>query len=166
MPLFSSSWRLSLVFQNYCINWLWEFLGHKPTFKHPINSFCIKFKRFQHLACMLTVARYTGHRESAICQLRASDFLRTPEHAARVLAGLGRDEDHARHCQFGGLWWRAESAFRIRTPGDRRAPYRSCYWRPGATARRRILRRMSSATCGTSLSWRVRPRLAIAYASS
>ena len=31
------------------------------------------------LSCMLTLARYTGHREGAICALRASDVLRTPE---------------------------------------------------------------------------------------
>ena len=37
------------------------------------------------LACMLTLARYTGHREGAICQLRANDFLRTK---AEVRAAL------------------------------------------------------------------------------
>ena len=39
------------------------------------------------LACMLALARWTGHREGAICQLRAGDFLRTKE---EVRAGAQR----------------------------------------------------------------------------
>lgn len=61
------------------------------------------------LACMLSLARYTGHRENAICQLHASDFLRTPEDVAATLAALGHDERRADHFPHGGLRWRAES---------------------------------------------------------
>ena len=61
------------------------------------------------LACMLSLARWTGHRENAICELRVSDFLRTPDDVARALAGLGQDETRAAHFPLGGLLWRAES---------------------------------------------------------
>lgn len=61
------------------------------------------------LSCMLTLARYTGHREGAICALRASDVLRTPEAVREALADLGLDERRAEHMPNGALRWRAET---------------------------------------------------------
>lgn len=61
------------------------------------------------LACMLALARYTGHREGAICQLRVNDFLRTKQEVRAALGALGSDERHAEHYPHGGLRWRAES---------------------------------------------------------
>ena len=60
------------------------------------------------LGTMLTLARYTGRRENAICQLRVSDFLRTVEDVRTALGGLGLDEGHAGHFPNGGIRWRAE----------------------------------------------------------
>ena len=61
------------------------------------------------LACMLTLARYTGHREGAICGLRANDFLRTKEEVRAALGALGLDERQADAYPHGGLRWRAET---------------------------------------------------------
>ena len=61
------------------------------------------------LACMLALARYTGHRENAICRLRANDFLRTKEEVRAALGALGFDERQADYYPHGGLRWRAES---------------------------------------------------------
>ncbi|HZD04256.1 MAG TPA: tyrosine-type recombinase/integrase, partial [Longimicrobiales bacterium] len=61
------------------------------------------------LACMLTLARYTGRRESAICGLMASDLLRTPEAVRGTLAAMGQDERRAAHFPHGGLRWRADT---------------------------------------------------------
>ena len=61
------------------------------------------------LACMLALARYAGHRENAICQLRVSDFLRTKREVRAVLGALGLDERQADYFPNGGLRWRAES---------------------------------------------------------
>ena len=61
------------------------------------------------LACMLALARYTGHRESAICQLKANDFLRTKAEVRAALGALGFDERQADYYPHGGLRWRAES---------------------------------------------------------
>ena len=58
---------------------------------------------------MLALARYTGHREGAICQLRANDFLRTKEEVRAALGALGFDERQADYYPHGGLRWRAES---------------------------------------------------------
>ena len=61
------------------------------------------------LRCMLALARYTGRRESAICQLRASDILRDPKTMRAALATQGLDESQAEHWQHGAIRWRAES---------------------------------------------------------
>ncbi|MCH7856055.1 MAG: tyrosine-type recombinase/integrase [Gemmatimonadetes bacterium] len=61
------------------------------------------------LGCMLVIARYTGHRENAICQLRANDFLRTKEEVRAALGALGLDERQADYYPHGGLHWRKES---------------------------------------------------------
>jgi hypothetical protein len=60
------------------------------------------------LRCMLALARYTGRRETAICELRACDVLRSREAILRVLAETGGDERLADHMPFGGIRWRAE----------------------------------------------------------
>ena len=59
------------------------------------------------LACMLALARYTGHREGAICQLQVNDFLRTKEEVRAALGALGFDERQADYYPHGGLRWRA-----------------------------------------------------------
>ena len=56
---------------------------------------------------MLALARYTGRRESAICQLRASDILRDSGALRRALADQGMDESQADHWQHGAIRWRA-----------------------------------------------------------
>lgn len=61
------------------------------------------------LRCMLALARFTGRRESSICQLTANDVLRTPEAVRAVLASMGLDESAAEHYPRGGIRWRAET---------------------------------------------------------
>ena len=61
------------------------------------------------LACLLSLARYTGHRENAICRLHANDFLRTKVEVRAALSALGLDERQADHFSHGGLRWRAEA---------------------------------------------------------
>lgn len=61
------------------------------------------------LRCMLALARYTGRRENAICQLQADDVLRDPKAVRRVLASLGLDESAAEHYPHGGIRWRGET---------------------------------------------------------
>ncbi|MDQ2666868.1 MAG: hypothetical protein M3Z05_12750 [Gemmatimonadota bacterium] len=58
------------------------------------------------LACMLQLARYTGRRVNAICQLMASDVFLTRDQAARALAAAGMDEGQADHMPHGALRWR------------------------------------------------------------
>ncbi len=61
------------------------------------------------LRCILAIARYTGRRESAICQLSASDLLLTPESVVSALAAAGMDERLAEYMPHGAIRWRAES---------------------------------------------------------
>jgi integrase len=61
------------------------------------------------LACLLALARYTGRRITAICELRASDVLLSPDTIARVLAATGQDSALARHMPHGAIRWRPES---------------------------------------------------------
>ncbi len=61
------------------------------------------------LRCILTLARHTGRRENAICQLLASDLLRTEAEVGAVLSALGLDERQAKHFPHGGIRWRAET---------------------------------------------------------
>lgn len=61
------------------------------------------------LRCMLALARYTGRRESAICQLRGSDILRSEQEVGSALAALGMDESRADHMPHGAIRWRSES---------------------------------------------------------
>jgi integrase len=60
------------------------------------------------LACMLALARHTGRRPNAICQLRGSDVYLSPEAVRRVLAEAGFDERQADHMPHGAIRWRAE----------------------------------------------------------
>ena len=60
------------------------------------------------LRCMLNLARYTGRRESAMCRLRASDFLRDEAAIRRVLAAMGFNENDAQHMPHGAIRWRDE----------------------------------------------------------
>ena len=82
--------------------------------------------RLGRLACMLALARYTGRRVNAICQLRADDVFLTPDAVARALAAAGEDERRAEHMPHGAIRWRAEhdkKGFDELTPigGDARA---------------------------------------------
>ena len=61
------------------------------------------------LRCMLALARYTGRRESAVCQLRASDILRDRRAVRVALAEQGLDESQADHWAEGAIRWRADS---------------------------------------------------------
>jgi hypothetical protein len=58
---------------------------------------------------MLALARYTGRRENAICQLRASDVLLTRDQVLRVLAATGLDERLADHMPSGAIYWRPDA---------------------------------------------------------
>jgi integrase len=57
------------------------------------------------LRCVLALARYTGRRESAICQLRASDVLLSAERVRQALAAEGMDERLAEHMPHGAIRW-------------------------------------------------------------
>ena len=61
------------------------------------------------LRCMLALARYTGRRENAICQLRASDVLLTRDQVLRALAACGFDEAMADHMPHGAIYWRPDA---------------------------------------------------------
>jgi integrase len=58
------------------------------------------------LACMLQLARYTGRRVNAICQLTAADVFLTRDQASRALAAAGMDEGQADHMPHGAIRWR------------------------------------------------------------
>jgi integrase len=57
------------------------------------------------LRCILALARYTGRRASAICQLRASDVLLSTERVRGTLAAEGMDERRADHMPHGAIRW-------------------------------------------------------------
>lgn len=59
------------------------------------------------LRLILALARYTGRRESAIIQLRASDVLLTKDRIARALTIAGMDEGNADHMPDGAIRWDA-----------------------------------------------------------
>lgn len=61
------------------------------------------------LRCILALARYTGRRESAICSIRSTDLLFTPERIRAALAAAGMDERDAEHMPHGAIRWAAES---------------------------------------------------------
>ena len=60
------------------------------------------------LRCLLQLARYTGRRIDAMCNLRVSDVLTTPDRLRAVLASTGRDERLADDWPLGAVRWRAE----------------------------------------------------------
>ena len=57
------------------------------------------------LRCILALARYAGRREGAICALRQSDVLRTPEAVRVALADAAMDERKAEHMPHGAIRW-------------------------------------------------------------
>lgn len=61
------------------------------------------------LKCMLSIARFSGRRENAICNLRVSDLLLSADAVLAALAGHGRDENRAPFYPFGGIAWRGET---------------------------------------------------------
>lgn len=60
------------------------------------------------LRCIVALARWTGRRESAICELQADDVLRTEEAVRRALATSGMDERLAQHMPHGAIRWSEE----------------------------------------------------------
>lgn len=65
--------------------------------------------RHGRLACMLSLARFTGRRVSAIRQLRARDVYLTREHVLRALAAAGLDERQVDYMPHGAIRWPAET---------------------------------------------------------
>jgi hypothetical protein len=61
------------------------------------------------LRLILALARFTGRREGAIVQLRASDVMLSTERIAYALAGAGKDEGLAVHMPHGAIQWSAET---------------------------------------------------------
>lgn len=61
------------------------------------------------LRCILALARHTGRRESAICAIRAGDFLLSEGRIRAALAAAGMDERTAEHMPHGAIRWPAES---------------------------------------------------------
>ena len=57
--------------------------------------------------CLLVLARHTGRRVNAICQLRAADVLRTRDQVERALAATGQPIAAAAHWTHGAIRWRA-----------------------------------------------------------
>lgn len=60
------------------------------------------------LGCILTLARFTGRRIDAICQLTVADVLLTPDRVRGTLATMGMDERLADHMPRGAIRWRAD----------------------------------------------------------
>jgi hypothetical protein len=60
------------------------------------------------LRCILALARYTGRRETAICELRASDLLLSRSRVLAALAAEGMDEGLAEHMPHGAIRWSPE----------------------------------------------------------
>lgn len=91
------------------INW-----PHEKNPRRPVASHQRFTATMQHvdavdttgrLRCILTLARYTGRRESAICALRASDVLLTQDRVRAALAAAGLDERVAEHMPGGAIRW-------------------------------------------------------------
>jgi hypothetical protein len=60
------------------------------------------------LRAITALARFTGRRESAICNLRASDLLLSGNRVRATLAAEGMDERLAEHMPHGAIRWAAE----------------------------------------------------------
>jgi integrase len=58
--------------------------------------------------CLLVLARHTAQRINALCQLRASDVLRTRTQLEAALARAGQPVGHAAQWPHGGVHFRAE----------------------------------------------------------
>jgi len=59
------------------------------------------------LACLLALARYTGRRINAICQLRAADVLLSGDAIERALAATGRDVRESAYMPHGAILWQS-----------------------------------------------------------
>jgi integrase len=64
--------------------------------------------RHGRLACMLPLARYTGRRINAICQLRTNDVFLTRDAVVRALAAAGKDERAVDYMPHGAVRWAAD----------------------------------------------------------
>ena len=60
------------------------------------------------LRCVLSLARWTGRRQSAICGLRASDLLLSEARTLSALADAGMDEALVEYMPHGAIRWRDE----------------------------------------------------------
>ncbi len=60
------------------------------------------------LRCILSLARFTGRRESAICRLNASDLLLSERRILVALAEAGMDESLVQYMPDGAIRWRDE----------------------------------------------------------
>jgi hypothetical protein len=93
-------------------------LPHEKNIRRPIASHDRYVRTLEaadtidpagRLRLILALARYTGRRESAIIQLRASDMLLSTPRLARALADEGMDERLAEHMPHGAIRWSAAS---------------------------------------------------------
>ena len=95
------------------VHWAKEENPRRPVASHD---------RFQHtmrhvdsvdptgrLRCILSLARYTGRRADAICQLRVVDVLRTPMQSHACLAGSGMNVGLVDHMPHGAVRWSDKS---------------------------------------------------------
>ncbi len=60
------------------------------------------------LRCILSLARWTGRRESAICNLQANDLLLSERRILAALAAAGMDEALVSYMPHGAIKWRGE----------------------------------------------------------
>ena len=112
-PLLARNPLPSRAQQRRAIGWPKEKNPRRPIASH--RRFLATMKRVDEvdpkgrLGCILTLARFTGRRESAICAIRASDLLLSEERIAAALADAGKDERMAEHMPHGAIRWAAES---------------------------------------------------------
>ena len=95
------------------VDWATEQNVRRPIASHERYTKTLEHvdavDRGGRLRCILTLARHTGRRENAICQLRASDILRTEKDVGAALSALGLDERQAQYFPNGSIQWRAET---------------------------------------------------------
>ena len=112
-PLLARNPLPSRAQQRRAIGWPKEKNPRRPIASH--RRFLATMKRVDEvdpegrLGCILTLARFTGRRESAICAIRASDLLLSEERIAAALADAGKDERLVEHMPHGAIRWAAES---------------------------------------------------------
>lgn len=95
------------------LTWPRERQPRRPVARH--ERFVATMKHVEkvdakgRLRCILALARYTGRRESAICNLRADDLLLSERRVLAALAEAGMDEAIAEHMPHGAIRWRSEA---------------------------------------------------------